>query len=60
VQCECRMEEENREKCIRQFVLTVGKNVKFRSNLMEADRYTAENAMQREDPQEEIDTKLTS
>jgi len=41
-------------------VLSVARNVKFRSNLMEADRYTAENAMQREDPQEEIDTKLTS
>jgi hypothetical protein len=27
---------------------------------MEADQYTAENAMQREDPQEEIDIKLTS
>ena len=54
------MEEENQEKCIRQFVLSVERNVKFRSNLMEADRYTAKNAMQREDPQEEIDTKLTS
>jgi hypothetical protein len=54
------MKEENQEKCIRQFVLTVGKSAKFRSNLMEADRYTAENAMKREDPQGEIDTKLTS
>jgi hypothetical protein len=54
------MEEENQEKCIRQFVLTVEGNAKFRSNLMEADRYTAENAMKREDPQGEIDTKLTS
>ena len=56
------MEEENPEKCIRQFVLSVNRNVKFRSNLMEADPYTAENAMQREDPQEEIqeDIKLTS
>jgi len=49
------MEEENQEKCIRQFVLSVARNVKFRSNLMKADPYTAENAMQREDPQEEID-----
>jgi len=54
------MEGENQEKCIRQFVLSVARNVKFRSNLMEADPYTAENAMQREDPQEEVDTKLTS
>jgi len=56
------MEEENQEKCIRQFALSVARNVKFRSNLTEADPYTAENAMQREDPQEEIviDFKLTS
>ena len=54
------MKEENQGKCIRQFVLSVERNVKFRSNLMEADRYTAENAMQREDHQEEIDIKLTS
>jgi hypothetical protein len=54
------MEGENHERCIRQCVLSVARNVKFRSNLMEADPYTAENAMQREDPQEEIDIKLTS
>jgi hypothetical protein len=54
------MEVENQEKCIRQFAPNVNKNVKFRSNLTEADPYTAENAMQREGPQEEIDTKLTS
>ena len=60
MQSKCRMEEENQEKCIRQSVPSVAKNVKFRSNLTEADRYTAENATQREDPQEEIDTKLTS
>ena len=53
------MEEENQEKCIRQFVLIVARNVKFRSSLTEADQYTAENAMQREDPQEEVDIKLT-
>jgi len=41
-------------------VLSVARNVKFLSNLMEADPYTAENATQREDPHEEIDTKLTS
>jgi len=38
----------------------VDKNVKFLSNLTKADLYTAKNAMQREDPQEEIDIKLTS
>jgi len=54
------MEVEDQEKCIRQFAQNVNKNVKFRSNLMEADPYTAENAMQREDPQEEIAIKLTS
>ena len=45
-----------------QSVPNVNKNVKFLSNLTEADPYTAENAMQREDPQEEvvIDIKLTS
>jgi len=56
------MEEENQEKCIRQSVQSAVKNVRFHSNLTEADLYTAENAMQREDPQEEvdIDIKLTS
>jgi len=43
-----------------QSVPTVDKNVKSLSNLMEADLYTAKNAIEREDPQEEIDTKLTS
>ena len=52
--------EENQEKCIRQFAQNVNKNVKFRSNLTEADPYTAENAIQRDAPQEEIDIKLTS
>jgi len=54
------MEVENQEKCIRQFVRNVNKNVKFLSNLTEADPYTAENAMQREAPPEEVDIKLTS
>jgi hypothetical protein len=54
------MEGENQEKCIRQFVLSVARNVKFRSNLTEAGPYTAKNAIEREDPQEEIDIKLTS
>ena len=34
------------------------RNVKFPSSLTEADRYTAENAIQNEDPQE--DTKLVT
>jgi hypothetical protein len=58
VQFACRIERA--ERCIKQFVLIVARNVKFHSNLTEADPYTAENAMQREDPQEEIDIKLTS
>ena len=60
MQSRCRMEEENQEKCIRQYVPSVARNVKFRSNLTEADPSTAENAMQREAPQEEIGIKLTS
>ncbi len=52
--------EENQGKCIRQFARNVNKNVKFRSNLTEADQYTVGNAMQREGLQEEIDIKLTS
>jgi hypothetical protein len=45
-----------------QSVPNVERNVKFLSNQTKADPYTAENAMQREDPQEEvgIDIKLTS
>jgi len=45
-----------------QSVPNVGRNVKSLSNLTEADQCTAETAMQREDPQEEvgIDIKLTS
>jgi hypothetical protein len=38
-----------KEKCIRQYVLTAERNAKFPSNLTEADRYTAENAIQKED-----------
>ena len=62
MQSRCHIEGENQGKCIRQFVLSAERNVKFRSNLTEADQYTAENAMQREDPREEadIDIKLTS
>jgi hypothetical protein len=58
VQSECRIE--NPEKCIKQPALIVVKNVKFPSNLTLADQFTAENVGQKEDPQEEIDIKLTS
>jgi len=51
---------EDQEKCTMQSVLNVDKNVKFRSNLILADLYTAENVMLNEDPREEIDIKLTS
>ena len=54
------MEAEHQEKCTRQFAQNVEKNVKFRSNLTEVDQYTAENAMQKDAPQEEIGIKLTS
>jgi hypothetical protein len=54
------MDVESQEKCIRQFARNVNKNVKFRSNLMEAGPYIAENAMQREGPQAEIDFRLPS
>jgi hypothetical protein len=43
-----------------QFVPNVDKNVKFLSNLTEADLYTAENVILDEDPREEVDIKLTS
>ncbi len=54
------MEVEDQKKCIRQFARNVNKSVKFRSNLTEADPYTAKDAMQREGLQEEIAIKLTS
>ena len=43
-----------------QSVPNVDKNVKFPSNLTEADRYTVENVILDEDPREEVDIKLTS
>jgi hypothetical protein len=46
------------ERCIRQFVLTVGRNAKFPSNPTEADQFTAENVIPNEDRQE--DTKLVN
>ena len=53
---DCRIEKT--EKRTRPYAPIVVKNVKFRSNLTEADPYTAENAILNEDPRE--DTKLTS
>jgi len=52
VQFACRIE--NPERCIKQSVPIAVKNVKFRSNLMEADPYTAENAILNEGPREDI------
>ncbi len=53
---DCRIEKI--EKCTRPYALIVVKNVRFHSNLTEADPYTAENAILSEDPREDI--KLTS
>ncbi len=58
MQAECLMVDH--EKCTMQFVLNVDRNVKFRSSLTQADLYIVENVMVNEDPQEEIDIKLTS
>jgi hypothetical protein len=49
---------EKNEKHTRLYALIVGKNVKFPSNLMEADPYIAESAILNEDPRE--DTKLVN
>jgi len=51
---------EDQEKCTMQSAPNVDKNVKFLSNLTQADLYTAENVTLNEDPREEIDIKLTS
>jgi len=45
---------EKTEKCTRPYALIVVKNVRYPSNRMEADPYTAENAILNEDPQEDI------
>ena len=52
VKFDCRIEKT--EKCTRPYALIVVKNVRFPSNLTEADPYTAENAILNEDPQEDI------
>jgi len=53
------MEGENQEKCTMQSAPNVDKNVKSLSNQTQADRHTAKNAIEREDPKE-VDIKLTS
>jgi hypothetical protein len=50
----------DQEKCTMQSALNVDKNVKFHSNQIKADLYTAENVMLKKDPPEEVDIKLTS
>ena len=52
VQSNCHMEKN--EKRTRPYALIVVKNVRFHSNLTEADPYTAENAILNEDPREDI------
>ena len=51
---------EDQEKCTMQSAPNVDKNVKFLSNLTQADLYTAENVTLNEDPREEIDIKLSA
>ena len=48
-----------KERCTRQFALSVERNAKYHSSPMAADPYTAESATQRERPQEEIDSRLS-
>ena len=43
-----------RKRCTRQSALIVERNAKFRSSLMEAGQYTAENVILSEDPREDI------
>ena len=45
------------ERCIKQSVLNVVRNVKFLSSLIQVGQFTAENAGQRNDPKED-DIKL--
>jgi len=47
-----------RKRCTRQFALIVERNVKFHSNLTQADLFTAESAGQREEVREE-DSRLS-
>jgi hypothetical protein len=52
------IEKWQRKRCIRQFVLIVERNAKFRSSLTQADPYTAENAGLKEEIQDE-DSRLS-
>jgi len=56
VRNECLMVDQ--ERCTMLSVLNVDKNVKFHSNLTQADPSIAENVTLNEDPREEIDIKL--
>ncbi len=56
MQLECRIERA--ERCIKQSVLIVVKNVKFHSNPILADRFTAEIVGRREDSREDVDIKF--
>jgi len=58
VRNECLMVDQ--ERCTMLSVLNVDKNVKFHSNLTQADPSTAANVTLKEDPREEIDIKLIS
>jgi hypothetical protein len=51
---------EDQEKCTMQNAPSVEINAKFLLNQIPTDRYIAENVTLNEDPQEEIDIKLTS
>jgi hypothetical protein len=52
------IEKWQRKRCIRQFVLIVERNVKFRSSLTQADPFTAENAGLKEEIRDE-DSRLS-
>jgi hypothetical protein len=48
----CHIEKD--EKCTKLYARIAVKNVRFHSNLTEADPYTAETVIVKEDPQEDI------
>jgi hypothetical protein len=50
----------DQERCTMQSAVNVDKNVKFPSNLTQADLYIVGNVTLNEDPREEIDIKLSS
>jgi len=58
VQFACRIERA--ERCIKQSVLIVAKNVKFHSNPIPADQFTAEIVGRREDNREDLDTRFVT